>query len=682
MSRTTEPCSHRWRELALSQSLALIFMAACLWWVYRDFVLVVGTSRVTAAQAWTQGSQSVLAGRVAGFAFAVFSVHFAFGFLNWGLALLSRAALAFRGSPARVPILIVGWTLLNTLLILAVNAQWYPASRFANQESQLPDDSLGWEPVTVMLVSAVLGILTLVVMAIRKAKPRLPIRLRSLLVVVLAAVAITAIPVLDVARSHAGPTTTSPHIVILGVDSLRSDLTEVSEGRALTPNIDDFLRAAHRFSDAVSPLARTYPAWVSILTGRHPVSTNARFNLMPRNLVHEGDTLADALRARGYRSVYATDEVRFANLDETYGFDQLITPPMGASDFLLGTFGDLPLVNLLAGSGIGSQLFPSIHANRAAYVTYKPEHFLSRLDRELKIAGPSFLAIHLTLAHWPYSWAGRTKPTTPQAWRPAYRHAIEQVDGQFKDVLRLLERKGVLENAIVVVLSDHGDALGYPSDSMLRETGTHREIWDSLWGHGTSVMSPHQYGVLLAMRAFGRANLPGAPGTYDWPVTLEDVRPTLEELVIGRAPGDVDGIPLVPYLADPARSATLDSRIRFTETCFNSVKLMEGNFDVSDVAAESVDFFQIVPESGWVQLRPDRLGEVMSKKQRAALSRDALLAAIPSWTDETVTYVYSSRRSPLPSRLSGHPDPRTDPEKARLWAALQARFPGELPVAH
>ena len=60
------------------------------------------------------------------------------------------------------------------------------------------------------------------------------------------------------------------------------------------------------------------PAWVSILTGRHPVSTNARFNLMPRSMVHEGDTLADALRPRGYHSVFATDEVRFANFDASY----------------------------------------------------------------------------------------------------------------------------------------------------------------------------------------------------------------------------------------------------------------------------------------------------------------------------------------------------------------------------
>jgi hypothetical protein len=70
----------------------------------------------------------------------------------------------------------------------------------------------------------------------------------------------------------------------------------------------------------------------------------------------------------------------------------------------------------------------------------------------------------------------------------------------------------------------------------------------------------------------------------------------------------------------------------------------------------------------------------MARKQRAALSRDSLLAAIPSWSDGTVSYLFTDRRSPLPRRLEGRPDAATEPEAARLWDALHARFPGELPA--
>jgi arylsulfatase A-like enzyme len=469
-----------------------------------------------------------------------------------------------------------------------------------------------------------------------------------------------------------------PHVVILGVDSLRNDMSEASDGRALTPRIDAFLAGAHRFQDTTTPLARTYGSWVAILTGRHPVSTQARFNLMPKSIVRPGDTLADALRADGYRTVYATDEVRFANFDASFGFDQFITPPVGASDFLLGKLGDLPLVNLVAASAAGAWLFPGNHANRAVYVTYQPEDFVRRLDRELDVTTPSVLAIHLTLAHWPYSWAGLEMPTTPQASRPAYRHAVEAVDRQFAEVVALLEEKGVLDNAIVVVLSDHGEALGFPSDTMVRKTGTPNEIWNSIWGHGTSVLSPHQYSVVLAMRAFGSARLPGGAATYDWPVSLEDVRPTLEELATGTAPANVDGISLVPYLAGERSAADLDQRTRFTETCFNTPMMLAGRIETSGLVTEAIEFYELVPETGWVQLRPHRLPELMAKKQRAAISRDSVLAYVPSWDDDSVSYLLSSRRSPLPRRLEGRPDPASDPEAARLWDTLQARFPGEL----
>ena len=37
----------------------------------------------------------------------------------------------------------------------------------------------------------------------------------------------------------------------------------------------------------------------------------------------------------------------------------------------------------------------------------------------------------------------------------------------FQDVLDVLQSKGILDNALVVVLSDHGEAFGIPSESLL-----------------------------------------------------------------------------------------------------------------------------------------------------------------------------------------------------------------------
>lgn len=671
--------AHRRLEgLGLSLLLSLLFLAACFWLVYRELEAILGASKITGSISWVTDFNAVLVTRLAVFTLAVLFIHVLFALLVWGLARLSRAAL-----PDRVPRrwlfpLIVGWTTVLGACALATNALWYPGSRFAFADFGISSAWFGVASPVVLAGTIGFAALLIALLAARRSGPANLPRARTLSVGALVAISALAATLVTGNKSEASATAVTPNLVILGLDSLRNDLTEVAPDRALMPNVEAFFAESHRFTDAVSPLARTFPAWVSILTGRHPVSTNARFNLMPRSAMHEGDTLAHALKASNYRSIYATDEVRFANFDKTYGFDELITPPVGASDFVLGAVGDQPLVNLIAGSPLGALIFPQIYANRADAVTYEPKQFLARLDRRLNPGGPSFLAIHLTLAHWPYARAGQVEPTTPQTWRPAYRSALEEVDGQFQDVLALLERKGILENAIVVVLSDHGEALGFPSDSMVRKTGTPNDVWDSLWGHGTSVVSPHQYGVVLAMRAYGRARLPGQPGAHDWPVSLEDVRPTLEELATGRAPTGLDGVSLLPFMSDPATAAALDDRVRYTETCFNTIKMLAGKITKSGVVSEAGIYYEMDPASGWVQLRPERLPEILARKQRAALSKDALLAAIPSWSDGSITYLYTDRHTPAPRRLESAPDSVADASAARLWRALHERFPGEL----
>jgi hypothetical protein len=165
---------------------------------------------------------------------------------------------------------------------------------------------------------------------------------------------------------------------------------------------------------------------------------------------------------------------------------------------------------------------------------------------------------------------------------------------------------------------------------------------------------------------------------HDWPISLEDVRPTLQEIATGSAPAEIDGISLVPFMRDPEEAAAIAMRVRFTETDFNTPLVLAGKYNASGLIHEGAAYYEIVPETGWVQLRPNRLSELMRQKQRAAISQDSLLAAIPSRTDDAVTYLFTDRHSPLPQRLEGRPDPLAEPEAARLWDALHARYPGEL----
>ncbi len=678
MNAATNRHTGPWSGLVLSQALALGFLAGCLWWVWREIALILPNDRITASLSIQQSLGPALQGQFAAFGAALLATHLLLGLAAFALARLTEAA-SNGPPPARRRWLVAGWFALLAGLALAANVLWHPSSRFASPDSWFLTPILGLRLGNVLMAASGLLMMFLLIRAAARLRWRVP--LPALGIAGLATVAVLAgvtLPLATAGMPKSGLIAASPHLVIIGIDSLRADVTGAGAA-SLTPNVDAYLAGAHRFADTTTPLARTYGSWVSILTGRHPVATHARYNLMPRALVDDGVTLPDALKGRGYRTIYATDEVRFANIDQSFGFDQLVTPPIGAPDFLLGYAGDMPLVNLIASTAAGGWLFPANHANRAAHATYQPEDFVDRLDNEISIERPTFLAVHLTLSHWPYNWAGLAQPTTPQQFRPAYRRAVEEVDRQFRQVLDLLADKGVLENAIVVVLSDHGEALGYESDSMLRRSGSGSEVWDSLWGHGTSVMSPHQYGVLLAMRAYGRATLPGAPGAHDWPVSLEDVRPTLEEFATGQAPAGVDGISLLPFLAEPAQASRLATRIRFTETDFNTPSTLAGRYEASGIIDEAAVFYELDPDTGWMQLRQDKLPLLLASKQRAALSSRSLLAAIPDPDGRYLRFLYTDRHNPLPRVLEGRPDPGRHPEAARLWDALQARFPGELP---
>ena len=88
-----------------------------------------------------------------------------------------------------------------------------------------------------------------------------------------------------------------------------------------------------------------------------------------------------------------------------------------------------------------------------------------------------------------------------------YRIGLQTADAMFGAMLAILERKGALRNALVIVLSDHGEALSLPSDSFFDETfrveGLRAPLKMLDYGHGQSVLSKSQYQVLLAFRSFG-----------------------------------------------------------------------------------------------------------------------------------------------------------------------------------
>jgi arylsulfatase A-like enzyme len=597
------------------------------------------------------------------FALALLALHLGFGLVCWLLAWLTEKAFP-RATVSRRQWLIV-WYLAGAGWLLLANA-----ARFTHSSLGEPYHALATSPVlgttpyallTGCLLASITGVLF---MYLRRQSAR---RAGSYLVVagmVIAGAGFTW----DHASPRKDAAARAPNVFILGIDSMRPDHTNAT----IAPHVHAFLEGAAQMQDAVTPLARTFPAWVSILTGRHPHTTGAFVNLLPRERIQTGATLPQVLREHGYRTYYAMDETRFANIDASFGFDRTMTSAMGGSDFVISWFADTPLSNVVMNTWLGAWLFPHAHANRAAHVTYDPDTFVRRVGDGLDPAQPVFLACHFTLPHWPYSWAStETVKPVGEDFPALYARAVHRADQQLGDLLAALQRRGLLDNAIVVMLSDHGEALGGEPDFMPAiYPDKHDEAPVSqIWGHGTSVFSPTQYRVVLGIRAYGAAAaLLRQPASYGDPVSLTDVAPTILDLLQIKPQEQFDGISLASLLRnEPDAGEPFGERIRFTETEYNPEGFLFTHMTASALA-EAAKIYRLDSATDRLLVREETLPSMLQNRQYAALlGRKAMAVAMPSGNHEGKhDFIYV-------------PDPEASGSKTvkdalRLRQALQERF--------
>lgn len=685
--------SPRFEGLPLALMAALVLLVASFWnWAAQWGGTLAQGNAFEAMQNGGSIWGSRLGRQFIGFVLAQLTVHLGFGTLCWALACVARAA--WPEYPATQRKWVVMWLLLGTFWALVTNAALYPRSTFGDHLFHFAQ-ATAHGVATWQVVSALVGAFVLLTLAcgarrhLQRVAPTLArtgwIAGSGLALIASSMAFVQYSPDTPLARSRT--TSPQPHVILIGLDSLRCDVTQLRGRDGPVPNVDRFLGDAIRFTDAITPLARTYPSWISILTGKHPHTTGAFVNLLHRDQMQLGDNLPAAMRRAGYRTVYAIDEARFSNIDGTYGFDQTITPPIGAADFLVGAVNDAPLSNVIVNTRLGRWLFPYSHANRAAATLYDPDVYVERLRGELDFGQPTFLVLHLTLAHWPYTWA-TARPAEvkdPANWVAAhYRPAVRRLDQQFADVLELLQRKNALDNAIVVLLSDHGEAVGLPSDSPWSMSGPLEDpyAWPVITGHGTSILSPNQYRVVLAIRGFGdAASALGAPRNISLPSSLEDIAPTLDAWLGLQMTDAFDGFSLLPLLkGEPLRDDPFTARIRFTETEFNPRGFMPGQIQTTSAVENAMRFYEIDREDGRMYIRRGERAKLLQQRQYAAIRGSEIMAAVPGYYGNGFRFIHIDQaKSSLPRAVDAAPDAIAAPGAAALWAALQGRFGAVLP---
>lgn len=686
--------SHAWQPRTAGFGVALLFAAGLLLWSALHMAEAIdelrGPGTTFAISAGMHLVGTAFGRAIMLFVGAQVLLHLLFAVAVWSIARLifyvwSETLRSPRFAVAAVfAILLVWMTAANTVLF-----PW-STSRFAPQfwAYELLGTLNAFEALTAALV--LFAVLTITRAFLRLGATQRRWVARAAVYGALLACAAIVIPVSGTAQSkHIADGPKRPNVVIIGIDSLRPDFVSGPRRVGVTPNLDVYFRGAHRFTDTMTPLARTFASWMSILSGLYPRHSGARENLIAPTLLTLGDTLQERLRSAGYRTIYATDETRFSNIDESFGFDLTIHPMMGAADFALGTLNDLPLSNLIANTRLARLLFPATYANRAAAQTYRPSTFVSWLADRLPSGSseetkhPVFLAVHLTLPHWPYHHAeGRDhifNPAYDQLY--SYLSAVIAVDRQFGDLMQLLERKQLLDDAIVIVLSDHGEAVGrVDTDSVIRGVTSADALGESmagLWGHGNSVLSRSQYQVVLGIHGYGSANVPKRAAEIDAPVSLVDIEPTILDL-LALPPPTTDGLSLKPLLdRDESARQKFESRVRFTESGIRAPLAADGTLRSSEALAMASALYLVNKDTGRFELRADVLPQLLEQRERAALYGRYLVASLPQKDAPARRVVIDQTGHERPHVLD---DLGNEPEDVRhAWLSLAEHYGAELP---
>jgi arylsulfatase A-like enzyme len=337
-----------------------------------------------------------------------------------------------------------------------------------------------------------------------------------------------------------------PNVVIVVLDTLRPDhLGCYGYGRDTSPNIDAFAAESVVFETAESVSPWTAPAMISLVTSLHPEAHGVYRFPNPGRLNENATTLAEVLRSHGYATAafteggYAKPEFGLDQGIDVFprneGDDESHMSNMEHGSRIVANV-DRALAWLDAQSGPYFMLFHTYEVHEPLRAPddfvrrYRPGWVAEAEDARLQEVFDRFveageitregfqLAIdhgHHCAPEYPPKFqftanerglvpeGGAFNEATIQFFRDLYDAEIRFMD---RELARLLE--AIDDGAIVVIVSDHGEALGE----------------HDLFNHGRNYHT-EQIGVALIVRAPGLE-----PRRVGELVRSIDVMPTVLEL--------------------------------------------------------------------------------------------------------------------------------------------------------
>jgi arylsulfatase A-like enzyme/tetratricopeptide (TPR) repeat protein len=412
-----------------------------------------------------------------------------------------------------------------------------------------------------------------------------------------------------------------PPVVLISIDTLRSDHLPAYGYRGVrTPAIDAFAREAIVFEHAYSHTPLTLPSHATILTGLLPAGTgvrdNAGFRLDPNRA-----TLAEVLKRNGYATGAAVSAyVLRAETGINRGFDFFDDRIVQHADQSLGGIqrNGVETANA-AGEWLGT------HA-----------------------AQPFFLLLHLYEPHAPYD--------APEPYRSQFQPydaeiaSADAIVGRFLDTLKA---RGLYDQALIVLLSDHGEGLG-----------DHGEDEHGIFLYRESIQVP----LLVKLPHSARASR--VSGT----VGLRDLMPAiLDELQIALPPG-LESRPIFREVTPrPVYSETFYPRLHFGWSDLHSLTDGAKHF----IQAPRPELYDLASDPGETKnlIESDRRTYAAMKQAIAPMIVPAAAptAIAPEEAAKLAALGYIGSGAPA-AQSSSLPDPKDERQTFRDLRAAFAQF--------
>ena len=273
-------------------------------------------------------------------------------------------------------------------------------------------------------------------------------------------------------RSSAAPAE-GPNLLLVTLDTVRADrLAPYGHDRVTMPQLDAFAEArATRYTAARSTTSWTLPSHASLLTGLMPAQHGATHhraraaasgNVTPaRRLFDSAGTLAERLLEQGYTTGAVVSNSAY--LQRLYGLHRGFQHYDDRAGVRLQPY----RITLAQMFGWKPE-FAALAYRDARSMTDLALRWLEGRERRR----PFFLFVNYMDAHYPYLPPARYArtfdgPRPRDPLKPEAEHLPHQYDREllFLDhhlgrLLAALEQRGELDDTVVIITSDHGEAFG------------------------------------------------------------------------------------------------------------------------------------------------------------------------------------------------------------------------------